>query len=112
MSAPGVVVVGQRSFRQGGMCAADKVYHWIEVIPMKAPTYERILREAERLSPQEQSLLIKRLAERLQESQSAALTGPRWEDQAGSAPYPLCGEDAQAWVNRTRQESDEERNIL
>ena len=32
-----------------------------------------------------------------------------WMDAAGIAPYPLTGEDAQAWVSRSRQEGDEER---
>jgi hypothetical protein len=29
----------------------------------------------------------------------------------GSVPYPMMGEDAQAWVTRTRAESDEERGF-
>jgi hypothetical protein len=32
-----------------------------------------------------------------------------WMSIAGTAPYPLCGEDAQEWVSRTRRESDEHR---
>jgi hypothetical protein len=32
-----------------------------------------------------------------------------WKDAIGIAPYPLCGEDAQEWVSRTRRESDEHR---
>jgi hypothetical protein len=35
----------------------------------------------------------------------------RWLDALGRAPYPLVGEDAQAWVTRTRQVSNNERNI-
>ncbi len=31
---------------------------------------------------------------------------PRWMDAAGVAPHPLTGEDAQAWVSRTRQEGE------
>lgn len=30
----------------------------------------------------------------------------------GIVPYPLCGEDAQAWVTRTRREADEHREKL
>ncbi|MEW6357708.1 MAG: hypothetical protein AB1696_15355 [Planctomycetota bacterium] len=78
---------------------------------MAGSTYERILHEAELLSKKEQLLLIERLAERLR-----ILGGPRskrprlrWEDLAGSAPCPMCGEDAQAWVARTRRESDKSR---
>ncbi|OQY47425.1 MAG: hypothetical protein B6242_05070 [Anaerolineaceae bacterium 4572_78] len=32
-----------------------------------------------------------------------------WTDIAGTAPYPMFGEDAQAWVSRTRQEDTEIR---
>ncbi len=31
----------------------------------------------------------------------------RWRDIRGSAPYPLCGEDAQAWVSRSRREAED-----
>jgi hypothetical protein len=40
--------------------------------------------------------------------------GPRrrsWREIRGSVRYPLCGEDAQAWVSRTRRESDEQRQL-
>ena len=33
----------------------------------------------------------------------------RWLDVAGIADYPVFGEDAQAWVNRTREAGDDER---
>jgi hypothetical protein len=33
----------------------------------------------------------------------------KWSDLAGRAPYPMCGEDAQQWVSRTRRESDDHR---
>lgn len=36
-------------------------------------------------------------------------TGRSWSEIAGVATYPLTGEDAQAWVTRTRREGDEYR---
>jgi len=33
----------------------------------------------------------------------------KWGEIAGTAPYPLVGEDAQDWVSRTRLEGDQER---
>ena len=33
----------------------------------------------------------------------------KWADLAGMLPYPALGEDAQAWVTRTRREGDEHR---
>jgi len=78
---------------------------------MAVSAYQRLLSEAERLSREEQLLLIERLVERLRITGASALDRPRWEDYAGTAPYPLCGEDAQAWVKRTRSESDEGRRL-
>jgi hypothetical protein len=78
---------------------------------MVSPPYERILKEAEALVRQEQLLLVERLIARLRASEASAGPRPRWEDLAGSAPYPLCGEDAQAWVSRTRQECDDQRRL-
>ena len=34
---------------------------------------------------------------------------PSWSEAAGMLDYPLVGEDAQAWVTRTRREGDERR---
>jgi len=78
---------------------------------MAAPTYEQVLREAEQLPLDDQLLLIERLVSRLRGTQAAGGPRLRWEDFAGSAPYPLCGEDAQEWVSRTREESDQGRKI-
>jgi hypothetical protein len=32
-----------------------------------------------------------------------------WREIRGSVPYPLCGEDAQAWVSFGRRDYDEQR---
>jgi len=77
---------------------------------MTGPAYEDILRQIASLPLVEQLRLIARLAERLCSRHGMDTGGPRWEDYAGSAPHPLCGQDAQDWVSRTRQESDEARN--
>ena len=78
---------------------------------MLAPTYDRVLREAAKLSRKERLLLIEHLVARLRAEDTGAATKPRWEDFAGGAPSPLCGEDAQEWVSRTRRESDEGRGV-
>ena len=36
---------------------------------------------------------------------------PSWSSIEGLFSYPLAGEDAQAWVTRTRRESDQQRGI-
>ena len=74
---------------------------------MASDDCERILREAEQLPPDEQLELIARLAARLRARPEPGKKRPRWEDLAGSAPYPLCGEDAQQYISRTRGEADD-----
>ena len=73
--------------------------------------YDLVAHEADALPSDEQLRLIARLAQRLAATRAPqhAENRPRWEDFAGSLSAPMCGEDAQHWVTRTRQESDEER---
>ncbi len=78
---------------------------------MSRRRYLRVLGEAERLPHEEQLLLIERLAGRLRHAQSFVPAAPRWEDYGGSGSHPLCGEEAQTWVSRTRQESDDSRRM-
>jgi hypothetical protein len=65
---------------------------------------------AAQLPPAEQKQLAESILRRL--TAPAASDGPRrrlWREIRGSVEYPLCGEDAQAWVTRGRRESDEHR---
>ena len=65
---------------------------------------------ADQLSPDEQLELISHLAERARQALGQAKPRRSWSEIRGAAPYPLTGEeDAQAWVTRTRRESDEHR---
>jgi len=78
---------------------------------MVSSVFDQVAREADALPSDEQLRLIARLAERLAAA-GATQPGenrPRWEDFAGSVSAPMCGEDAQHWVTRTRQESDQQR---
>ena len=43
---------------------------------------------------------------------TTARVGRAWSEIAGTAPYPMVGEDAQAWVTRTRREGDEHRERM
>ncbi len=78
---------------------------------MSAQDYERILRDTEKLTPDEQQRLAREIVDRLREREWQGKERPRWEDMEGTAPYPLCGEDAQEWVSRTRQEADDGRRV-
>ena len=73
-----------------------------------SPAYEQVASAADSLAREEQLLLMAHLAERLATGKTAQ-DRPRWEDSAGTASHPLCGEDAQQWVTRTRRESDRQR---
>ena len=65
---------------------------------------------ANQLSPAEQKQLADSILRRFASSTAAkAVPGRTWREIRGSVPFPLCGEDAQAWVTRGRQESEEQR---
>ena len=68
-----------------------------------------IMKQAAELPPDEQLELIAHLAVRARDAYQKDGGGYAWSDLAGAAPYPLMGEDAQAWVTRTRREGDEAR---
>lgn len=61
----------------------------------------KILAEAHRLSPAELAELIAELS-----AARGAEKRVKWLPLRGSASYPMTGEDAQAWVSRSRAESD------
>lgn len=75
---------------------------------MVSSVFDQLAREADGLAADEQLRLIARLAQRLAAAGATppAKSRPRWEDFAGSSAAPMCGEDAQNWVTRTRQDSD------
>ncbi len=72
---------------------------------MGAQTLLELMRQADSLSVDERLALVTHLVESVRQMQRVA---PRkWCEARGIAPYPLLGEDAQAWVSRTRREADQ-----
>lgn len=69
----------------------------------------QIAKQTESLSGDEQLALAALLIERVRRNAAATTQPHRWLDVMGAAPYPLAGEDAQAWVSRTRSEEEMER---
>jgi hypothetical protein len=65
-----------------------------------------IIKRAESLSPGEQMDLVAYLVEKARQAHHVAAPRRLWRELFGVAPYPLLGEDAQAWVSRTRREGD------
>lgn len=78
---------------------------------MASTELEEIIRRAEMLTPDEQLQLIAHLAEKARQTYVALPVRRSWSEIYGSAPYPLTGEDAQAWVSRNREESDKAREM-
>jgi hypothetical protein len=63
---------------------------------------------AAQLSAAEQKQLANALLAGLGSARQAA-NGLAWSRLRGRMPYPAFGEDAQTWVSRTREETDEHR---
>lgn len=76
---------------------------------MASMTAVEIARQAELLAPEDQLYLIAHLADKARRTYRRTPPRRKWHDICGAAPYPLTGEDAQAWVSRPRAESDEDR---
>ena len=70
--------------------------------------YKQVIRS---LSPAEQAQLLEKIARNLshQLPPSEPLERYDWMSVRGIAPHLLAGEDAQAWVSRSRRETDEHR---
>ena len=68
--------------------------------------YEQIVRS---LSPVEQAQLLEKIARNLSQQIPSGEPQERydWMSVRGIAPNLLAGEDAQAWVSRSRREADE-----
>lgn len=80
---------------------------------MSAQLLELLTEQSEQLSADEQLMLAMRLIERVRQGAPAQPKPQqsKWSDMHGVFAHPLAGEDAQAWVTRTRQEGDERRDV-
>lgn len=70
---------------------------------------ERIKQEADALNADEQLRLAAYLVERARSLLPEAQAGRKWRDLRGLYRHPMLGEDAQAWVTRTREDADNQR---
>jgi len=68
---------------------------------------DELIANAEQLPLAEQLQLVTHLLEKIRQSHTPPTPSQhRWSEICGIAPYPLMGEDAQAWISRTRSETD------
>ncbi|MCI0683214.1 MAG: hypothetical protein L0Y71_14020 [Gemmataceae bacterium] len=72
-------------------------------------TYEQVVALAVQLPAEDQKRLAQQL---LASAHEPPLQRRNVMEFSGIVPYPLCGEDAQAWVTRTRGEWDEREKQL
>ncbi len=73
------------------------------------PTYDEVQALAAQLSRADQLRLAQSLLGHGEAAAYQPRKGRRWAEIMGSVAHPLCGEDAQAWVSRSRAEADESR---
>ncbi len=77
---------------------------------MSLTQLDQAIRQVEALTPDERLQLIARVAGRIRLSRKPETLRRKWAEISGAAVYPLMGEDAQAWVERTRREDTEHRD--
>jgi len=70
-------------------------------------TLSQVIALAAELPTEEQRELAGVLLRGLASKPAPVRSGRKWSEIRGAAPYPLCDEDAQVWVSRTRAESDD-----
>jgi hypothetical protein len=70
---------------------------------------QEIIERVSLLSEDERLRLMVYLSDRVRQEQPEE---GNWLDLCGLATYPLLGEDAQAWVSRTRREDSEHREAV
>jgi len=74
---------------------------------MSTEVLDHLIKQAERLSPDEQLRLAAYLVERARQSSSSPRR--KWRETRGLARSSLFGEDAQTYITRARHKADEHR---
>jgi hypothetical protein len=72
---------------------------------VSARELDDIVQRTEGLTADEKLQLAAILIEQARQSETAGVMTPRWRDLRGRVTAPALGEDAQAWVSRTRQDN-------
>ena len=76
---------------------------------MSADLLSDMIKQADKLTPDEQLHLATYLVEKARAAYPSSKPRRKWAEIRGMARPSLFGEDAQAWVSRTRREGDERR---
>ena len=76
---------------------------------MTSQSLDQLLQRAARLTPSERLLLASRLIQGVRNEMPSRQSQRKWKDAAGLLQYPALGEDAQAYISRSRRADDSHR---
>jgi hypothetical protein len=80
---------------------------------MTLDAVDDLLKRAARLTPDERLLVAQRLLEEVQnENRPPRKKTLIWSQLSGMLPYPAFGEDAQAYISRTRRDDTQRRDVV
>lgn len=76
---------------------------------MNSQSLDQLLQRAAKLSASERLLLAARLIQGVRKEIPSHRSSRKWKDAVGLLRYPAMGEDAQAYISRTRRAQDSHR---
>ena len=76
---------------------------------MTVQLLDSLIKQVDLLTAEEQLRLVSYVIEKTRKQMTARRPRRKWKDVCGLLPYPALGEDAQAYISRTRREGDEHR---
>lgn len=76
---------------------------------MTTEVLSELMERVSTLTLEEQLTLVRHLTEKVSEAHTGTKPRRKWAEICGAAAYPLLGEDAQAYISRTRREDTESR---
>lgn len=76
---------------------------------MATQILKELIEKTETLSTEENLELVAHLVGKIRKDHAGSGRHRKWSEICGAAPYPLVGDDAQAWVTRARHESNAQR---
>ena len=76
---------------------------------MSAQLLDSLIKQVDLLTAEEQLRLVSYVIEKTRQQMATRRPRRKWKDIYGLLPYPAFGEDAQAYISRTRREGDEHR---
>jgi hypothetical protein len=108
--------LSQRHLKRKRLIFNTLLYYWLIGVKRKdksmiAQSIENVLKQAARLTPAERLTLASRLIEGVKQEIPVKNEKPlKWRHLRGMLPDPAFGEDAQAYISRTRREDTAQRD--